>query len=227
MTDMAAGRKTGAGGPTVMPSAAVYDPELTLSTPRRVSAETGMNALAHCIEAAWSPTRSPEAEVLALAGVARIGAALPEVVEHPGDLEVRSRMLVGAVLGGRSLQNAPMGAHHGLSQLVGGRTGIPHGLANAVLLAHVMRFNAQAVPAEMARVAEALGAPGDGGGEAAAAVVDGLRQRLGLPGRLSECGVGEDDLDAVARLAEGNRNVAANPRRVGPEEARSILEAAF
>jgi maleylacetate reductase len=223
MTDEAAGRKSGAGGPTIAPAAALYDPEVTLDLPPRVSAETGMNALAHCVEAAWSPVRTPEAEAVALAGIERISAALPEVVARPGDPEARSAMLAGAVLGGRCLQNASMGVHHGLSQLVGGRSGIPHGLANAVILAHAVRFNADAVPGALARIAAALGAPG---GDAAGAV-DALRASLGLPARLAECGVTADDIEAVVRMAAANPNVRNNPKPVGEAEARAILEAAF
>lgn len=221
MTDPAAGRKSGAGGPTVAPIAAVYDPVLTLSTPPRVSAETGMNALAHCVEVVWSPHRSAEAEAVALAGAAAIVAALPAVVEDPGDLAARTDMLAAAALAGRCLQNASMGVHHGLAQLVGGRTGIAHGLANAVILAHAVRFNAVAVPEAVARIGEAIGAPDDPAGAIAALV-----ERLGLPLGLSSCGVTDDDLDAVARMAVGNHNVAANPRPVSEDDARAILAAA-
>jgi maleylacetate reductase len=221
VTDEAAGRKSGAGGPTVAPVAVVYDPEVTLSTPPRVSAETGMNALAHCVEASYSPGRTPEAEAVALAGAARIVDALPQVVERPGDLAARAAMLAGAVLGGRCLQNASMGVHHGLAQLLGGRTGMAHGLANAVLLAHAVRFNADAIPDELGRLGAALGT-GD-----VAGAIDALRQRLGLPGRLSECGVSDDDLDAVARLAASSPSVASNPKPVTSEDARAILQAAM
>src|SRR5438477_10175851 len=161
MTDPTTRRKSGGGGPTIAPVAAVYDPDLTLSTPARVSAETGMNALAHCVECAYSPARTPEAEAVALAGIRRIAAALPAVVDDPGDLTARTEMLAGAVLGGRALQNAAMGVHHGLAQLVGGRTGMAHGLANAIVLSHAMRFNAEAVPDELRRIGEALGEPDD------------------------------------------------------------------
>ena len=222
MTDENTRRKQGAGGPTTAPIAAVYDPELTLDTPANVSAETGMNALAHGVECAYSPRRTPEAEALALACVERVAMALPIVVDEPDDLGARTVMLTGAVLGGRCLQNASMGVHHGLAQLVGGRTGIPHGLANAVILAHAMRFNRDAVPAELDRIGAALGNPDD-----AAGAVDRLRERLGLPGALSECGVTPEDLDAVARMAPGNTNVQNNPRPVSEDDARSILEAAF
>src|SRR5205085_9739400 len=101
MTDPTTRRKSGGGGPTVAPVAAVYDPELTLSTPARVSAETGMNALAHCVEAAYSPVRTPEAEAIALAGAATIHRALPAVVLRPDDLDARTAMLEGSALAGR------------------------------------------------------------------------------------------------------------------------------
>jgi maleylacetate reductase len=222
MTDPSTGRKSGGGGPTIAPVAAVYDPDVTLSTPARVSAETGMNALAHCVECAYSPSRTPEAEAVALAGVGRIAAALPAVVDDPGDMAARTEMLAGAVLGGRALQNAGMGVHHGLAQLVGGRTGIAHGLANAVILSHAMEFNATAVPAELRAIGEALGEPDDPAG-----AVDRLVQRIALPTHLSDCGVTDEDLDAVVRLSQSNPNVQMNPRAVSEDDARAILEGAF
>ena len=222
MTDPATRQKQGAGGPTSAPVVALYDPELTLSTPAGVSAETGMNALAHCVEAAWSPIRTPEAEAIALAGARAIHAALPSVVDDPADLEARGAMLEGACLAGRALMNAGMGVHHGLAQLVGGRTGISHGMANAILLAHSVRFNADAVPAEVARIGVAL----DGADDPASAV-DRLRARIGLPGTWREVGVGEDDLEAVARLSQANYNVARNPRPVSEPDALGILQAAW
>jgi alcohol dehydrogenase class IV len=222
MTDEASRRKTGAGGPTIAPIAAIYDPELTLDVPVDVSAQTGMNALAHGVECAYSPARTPESEAIALAAVRRISAALPLVIDDPASLAARTAMLEGAVLGGRCLLNATMGVHHGLSQLLGGRTGIPHGLANAIVLTHAMRFNADAVPDEMARIGMALGDEFDAPG-----AVDRLRERLGLPGGLSDCGVDDDDIDAVVRQVSGNRNIAANPKPVTEDDARAILEAAF
>jgi maleylacetate reductase len=222
MTDEAARRKSGAGTASLAPVAAVYDPVLTLDTPGRVSAETGMNALAHGIECAYSATRTPEAEAVALACVERIAAALPEVVDEPGDLAARSAMLAGAVLGGRCLQNASMGVHHGLAQLLGGRTGISHGLANAVVLSHALRFNSEAIGSAAWRIGVALGDPDDPAG-----AVDRLRERVGLPGGLAQCGVSEEDIEAVARLSQGNGNVQANPRPVSEDDARAILQSAF
>jgi alcohol dehydrogenase class IV len=222
MTDPSTRQKQGAGGPTSAPLAAIYDPQLTLTTPARVSAETGMNALAHCVEAAWSPERTPEAEAIALAGAGTIHRSLPAVVADPTDVAARTDLLAGAALAGRSLLNAGMGVHHGLAQLVGGRTGIAHGLANAVLLAHCIRFNAEAVPDEVGRIGAALGSPDD-----AAGAVDSLRGSLGLPATLGEAGVDEAELEAIARLSQSNGNVARNPRPVSEEDAMSILRAAF
>lgn len=222
MTDPTTRTKTGAGGPTCAPVAAVYDPELTLSTPVEVSAQTGMNALAHCVEAAWSRRRSPEAEALALAGARRLAAALPLVVDDPDDVDVRASVLEGAVLAARSLQNATMGVHHGLAQLLGGRTGIAHGLANAVLLAHCIRFNAPVVPDAVRRIGEALGDPDD-----AAAAVERLVARLGIPSRLGDCGVTLDDVDAVARQAPSHGTVQANVAPVDENAAKGILLAAY
>lgn len=222
MSDPATGQKSGAGGPTIAPLAAIYDPELTLSTPARVSAETGMNALAHCVEVAWSPSRTPEAEAIALAGARRIVDALPRVVAEPDALTHRTDMLAGAALAGWCLQNASMGVHHGLAQMVGARSGISHGLANALILAHAVRFNAEAVPAEVAQVAEAIGASGSAADRIADLVVE-----LGLPRGLSEAGVSDEDLDAVAGSAGSNGSVRANPRPVTEADARAILRAAM
>jgi len=222
MTDPTARQKTGSGGPTITPVAVIYDPELTVSTPPRVSAETGMNALAHCVEVTYSPRRTPEAEAIGLAGARRIVRALPLVVDDPGDVDVRASMLEGAALAGRCLHNGTMGVHHGLAQLVGGRTGISHGLANAVILPHALRYNADAAPDAVARLGEAIGAPDDPAGAIAALV-----ERLGLPTRLGDCGVTLEDLDAVARSSQSNPSVRANVRPVSEDDARAILAAAY
>ncbi|MDQ6698206.1 MAG: iron-containing alcohol dehydrogenase family protein, partial [Actinomycetota bacterium] len=222
MTDPVTGQKSGAGGPTTAPLAAIYDPVLTMSTPARVSAETGMNALAHCAEVAWSPTRTPEAEAIALAGSTRIFTALPRVVADPDDVAARTDMLAAAALAGRCLQNASMGVHHGLAQLVGGRTGMPHGLANAILLAHAVRFNRDAVPVEVRRIGQAIGAPDDPAGSIAALVAE-----VGLPTRLADAGMTEEDLEAVVASAGSNQSVRSNPRAVTEADARALLSAAM
>ena len=221
ITDERTRVKSGGGGPTTAPVAAVYDPVATLSMPVDVSAETAMNALAHCVEAGYATRRSPEAEAIALAGADRIVRWLPSVVDEPDDIEARAGLLEGSALAGRALENASMGVHHGLAQLLGPRAGLSHGLANALLLPHAMRFNAEAAPVELARMGAVLGDPADPAGAVAR-----LSARVGLPARLSDVGVSEEDLDAVARLSQASVAVRANPRPVSEEDARAILTAA-
>jgi maleylacetate reductase len=222
MTDEHTKTKGGGGGPTSAPVSVVYDPVLTVDTPPRVTAETSLNALAHCVEAAYAIQRTPEAEAIALAGAARIYAALPAVMADPSDLAARTDLLAGAALAGRALHNASMGVHHGLSQQLGGRTGIPHGLANALILPHAMRFNADVVPEAMAAIGDAIGDEKD-----APSAVERLRGQVGLPSRLRDVGVTEEDLDAVARLSQSNPVVQRNPRPVSEADARAILAAAW
>jgi maleylacetate reductase len=221
MTDEATKQKTGAGGPTSAPVAVIYDPRATLDMPPDTSGETAMNALAHCVEAVYSPRRTPEAEAIALAGITRIANAAPRVVDDGDDLDARTELLAGAVLAGRCLHNAGMGIHHGLAQLIGGRSGIPHGRANAVLLAKAVAFNELAAPEAVAKIGEALGAPGDASG-----AIDRLRERLGLPDGLAKAGVSDDDIAAVAAMASQNGNVRANVRQASAEEIQALLESA-
>ena len=180
MTDERTHTKGGGGGPTTAPIAVVYDPLLTLGTPARVSAETGMNAIAHCVEVVYSPRRTPEAEAIGVGG-----HPAPRSLAACRRRRSRRRRRAHRRARGRGpgrplLENATMGVHHGLAQLVGGRTGIPHGLANAVILAHAMRFNADVAPDEMQLIGEALGDPDDAPG-----AVERLVERLGLPTRLA------------------------------------------
>lgn len=222
VTDPATRQKTGAGGPTVAPVGVVYDPVLTRSTPPEVRAGTGLNALAHCVEVAWSPTRTPEAEAVALLGAERIVGCLPPAVADPADDVASAAMLEAAFLAGRALQNGSMGVHHGLSQVLGARTGLPHGTANALLLAHSIRFNAEAVPDEVRRIGVAIGAPDDPAGRIGE-LVAGLE---GLPASLADAGISDDELDVVARLSQANGSVQNNPRPVSEADARAILAAA-
>lgn len=221
VTDPATGTKSGGVRADLAPRVVVYDPELTLTTPTRVTAETALNALAHCVEALWARDRTPEAAALAAAGATTLAEALPEVVDHPEDLAARARLLAGAAQAGRALQNAAMGVHHGLAQQVGARTGIAHGLANAVLLPHSIRFNAEGCPGALAVLARAWGTDDPAG------FVAGLLGRVGLPSRLSEVGVTGADVEAVARAAPTNRNVARNPVPVDEAGALRLLAAAL
>lgn len=222
ITDETTGRKATAGGPTSAPAAVVYDPELTLGLPAELRAGTAMVALSNGIEAAWSPGRTPESQEVAVAGVRRVLAALPGVLGAPGDAESRAKMAVAAMLAGRAVRISGHGPHHGLSQLLGGRTGIPHGTAATLLLTPVVARLAQPGSEEVAVVGSALGEPEDPAG-----ALGRLVESLGMPARLSECGVSESDLEAVARMSQGDPAVSAGPRRLGEDDALAALRAAW
>jgi maleylacetate reductase len=213
--------KSGAGGPSCTPGTVVYDPSLAVAVPVQVQLETAMNALAHGLEVLYGQRRSPEGEAVASAAVTALWDAAPRVADHPGQLGALSDLLVGAFLAGRALQNGSTGLHHGLAQLLGGRTGIRHGLANAVLLPHTIRYNAEVASAVLVPIARAVGV-GD--------LADGLGSllvRLGLPTRLRDLGVAEEDLAAVARSARTHPGVRANPRPVTEDDAQGVLLAAW
>ena len=224
LMDPVSKRKQMAGSPTCAPVLVIYDPLAPLGLDPIVSAGSGMNCLAHGIETAWARGRTPEAEAVGLACVARTVEALPAVVDDPFDIDAVAAMQAAASLGGRSLLNAMMGVHHGLAQLVGAMAGISHGLANGILLGHTVAYNAAdpLLSGSLHRIGVALGEPDDPAG-----AIHRLRERIGLPAHLRDVGVTEDHLDAVAALAPAHPLVAANPRPVSSEDARAILDAAF
>ncbi len=221
MTDPATRQKTGAGGPTTAPVVAIYDPKATLDMPPDISGETAMNALAHGVEVVYSPRRTPEAEAIGLEAIRLIASSIVAVVDDGDDLEARTTMFAGAALAGRCLQNASMGIHHGLAQMIGARSGIPHGRANAVLLSKAVAFNELAAPEAIRKIGAALGDEND-----AAGAIDRLRERLGLPAGLNAAGVSDEDIAAVAESAPQNGNVRNNVRPASAEEIQALLEAA-
>jgi len=218
MTDPVTRRTRTAGGPTLAPIAVVCDPEVASSSPRVIAA-TGMAAVAAAVEAACSPAHSPEAEAIALDCVRRATAALPGAVDDAADVEGRAALLEASVLAGRASLNAATGLQHLLGLLVAIRCGIPYGVAAAILLPHVMRFNADAVPDQHHRVGLAVGDPDDPAG-----AVQRLAERLGLPTGLLEAGVDPTELEAVASLAAADPSLRANPRPAGEADVRAILD---
>src|SRR5260370_24527870 len=122
-----------------------------------MTASTGINALAHCIEALYSITRNPLSTAAALRGVQTIYSALPRCYVYGDNLEARSEMLTGAFLAGTALAHVSMALHHGLCHVLGGTAGVPHGVANSIILPHAMRFNLDVAGPQLAQGAEALG----------------------------------------------------------------------
>ncbi|GAB4415991.1 MAG: maleylacetate reductase [Anaerolineae bacterium] len=217
----------------IAPKLVIYDPSLTLNLPPSLTAGTGINALAHCIEAVYSVTRHPLSTAAALSGIGAITRALPRCYRNGNDLAARTEMLMGAHLGGVALANVAMGLHHGLCHVLGGTAGVPHGVANAIILPHAMRFNLDATAPLLAQVAEAMGVTmptqsNNSKAEAAIQSVEDLIGQLGLPQRLREAGVLEADLPQLAQLALKSSAVQQNPKALtGAAQAEAIFRAAW
>lgn len=202
----------------VRPCTVVYDPELTLSMPAALTAASGMNALAHCVEAAYAADASPLIRIAAVEGVRALANALPRCVAHTGDAEARARALYGAWLAGMTLGNAAMGIHHKLCHVLGGAYRLPHGGLHSALLPFSADFNRSAAPDTMRRLAEALDAD-----DAPAALWD-LAGRIGAPRSLAEVGFAPDHLEKV--VATVAATPPANPRPIDAEGVRGLLRAA-
>jgi maleylacetate reductase len=227
VTDRAEGRKLVQRDPAALPKLAIYDPEITLDLPASITASTGMNALAHCVEAAYAADVNPLVPPVALEGVRRIARSLPLCVRAGDDLKAREDLLTGAYLGAFSIANASMGLHHGLCHVIGGRTGVAHGVLNAVLLPHVMRFNADATTAAMSAIAEAMNPGAQTTDMDAARETAALLASLPVPQRLRDAGVPAYALEPMAREAAASATVKSNPKPVGEAEVLELLRGAW
>ena len=221
----------------ITPRLVIYDPLLTLNLSSAMTASTGINALAHCVEALYSITRNPLSTSASLSGMRSIYAALPLCYADGNDLEARTEMLVGAFLAGSALSHVTMALHHGLCHILGGTAGIPHGVANSIILPHAMRFNLDATANQLAQAAEAMGIGRDTSGpyisdEAAAEeVVERIYEFIGqmkLPQHLRDVGVKEADLPYLAQLALQSRAVKSNPKPITDAvQIEALLQAAW
>ena len=203
----------------ILPRAVVYDPALTLSLPPAIAGPSGMNAMAHAVEALYAANANPITSIMAEEAIRALGRSLPAVVRQPDDLEVRADALYGAWLAGTCLGAVGMALHHKLAHVLGGSFDLPHAQTHTVLLPHVAAFNRDAAPDAMARIARALDA-----GDAAAGLFD-LIITIGAPTRLAELGLDEQDLDWAAELAV--QNPYYNPRPVTQDGVRALLDEAF
>ncbi len=195
----------------ITPRIVIYDPEITLTLPANQTAGTGMNALAHCFEALYSVTKNPLSSAAALAGLRAIHHALPLCLQDGTDLDARIEMLLGAHLAGSSLATVDMALHHGLCHVLGGTAGVAHGVANTIMLPHVLRFNQVAAADSLTQAAEAMGVKGVA---AALEQVEWLAGQTGLPRRLRDVGVTAEMLPQLAEMAMHSATVHKNPRPV-------------
>jgi alcohol dehydrogenase class IV len=217
--ETAGGAKRTGHDPAVLPASVVYDPELTTSLPVATSVTSGMNAMAHAVEALYAPNASPIPSLLAAESVRVLAEALPALVERPDDLDARARALYGGWLAGSCLAVTTMGLHHKLAHVLGGSFDLPHAETHTVLLPHVLAFNAPAAPEAVAVLGRALVT------DAPAKVLHALATGLGAPGSLAELVLAETDLDRAAELAiEGSY---PNPRPVTRDGVRDLLGTAL
>ena len=212
------GRKRLINDRRMLADTVIYDPVLTLDLPAEVSGPSGMNAMAHCVEALYGPNRSPVSSLMALQGIGALARALPVVVAEPHNIAARGDALYGAWISGLSL-GAGMGLHHNVAHVLGGTFGLPHALAHALLLPHTAAYNYDAVADEMMRLAAALEAE-----DAPSGLYD-LAQSLGIDMRLSALGFQENDLDEAAKIVV--EQAGANPRPVEFSGVGALLEDAL
>jgi alcohol dehydrogenase class IV len=203
----------------VLPRTVLYDPLLTLALPAKVSGPSGMNAIAHCVEALYAPDANPVTSLMAEEGIRALGRSLPVVVREPGNVDARSEALYGAWLAGTALGAVAMALHHKLCHTLGGSFNLPHAETHTIVLPHAARYNASATEQAMARIARALAVA-----DAPAALYD-LAQAVGAPLALKAIGMKESDLDRAAEFA--TQNPYQNPRPVERDAIRALLDDAF
>jgi alcohol dehydrogenase class IV len=224
--------KKGVVSPYLVPDAAFVDAELTLSVPPAVTAATGLDALTHCIEAYTNKFAHPVVDVWAIEGIRLIAQSLVEAVEQPKSIAAREKMALGSLYGGLCLGPVNTAAVHALSYPLGGWFHIPHGHANAILLPHVMRFNAVVATERYAAVAVALGAAQQSTvaatAEAGIAQLWKLIKATKLEMRLTALGIDESETARLATAGLGvTRLMNNNPRAMTQQDAEEIFHAAF
>lgn len=215
------GVKTTRSDPSILPETVVYDVDLSAGLPHDIMVTSAVNALAHAVEALYSPQVNPVVDAMALDAVEQLGTALRALGDGGAedDPEIRSRLLRGAWLAGTCLGTVGMGLHHKLCHTLGGSFDLPHAPTHAVVLPHVMAYNAAAAPEAMARIARRLGAV-----DAPTAVYD-LVVAAGGPTSLAAIGMPADGLDRAAELT--TTEPYPNPAPVTPDGVRALLEGAF
>ena len=230
-----ANEKMGVVSPVILPDVALLDPELTLGLPAHVTAATGVDAMVHAIEAyaSLSANNNPVSRALAREALVLIGGAIETAVHDGANIEARSAMLLGSMLAGQAFANSPVAAVHALAYPLGGHFHIPHGLSNALVLPHVLRFNCKTAPGAYVEIAP-LAFPalarleGQARAEAFCDALQELSRKCGLPPRLRDAGVPADVLPALARDAmKQTRLLPNNPRPVTEADALEIYRRAF
>jgi alcohol dehydrogenase len=210
--------------PRMMPRTAILDPEVTVGLPPKLTAATGMDALAHCLEAYCAPTWHPMGEGIAVEGIRLVKIALPRAYANGADLEARGMMLAAAAMGATAFQKG-LGAIHSLSHPIGAIYDTHHGLTNAVVMPYVLAFNRSTIEPKIERLAGWLGL--EGGFAGFLDWVLALRAQLGVPHTLEALGVPSDRLDELAAMAVADPTAGGNPEPLDLAGARRLFAAAY
>jgi maleylacetate reductase len=216
-------KKTGRDA-RVLPKTVIYDPQLTMTLPAKIAGPSGMNAIAHCVEALYAEDANPITSLMAEEGIRALARSLPKVVSDPADLEARAEALYGAWLAGACLGNVGMAIHHKLCHTLGGSYNLPHAETHTVILPHAVQYNRDAAKDAMARISRALAGNGAVDADPAGGLYD-LARKIGAPLSLKEIGMKADALDDAAQLAA--QNPYYNPRAIEYAAIRQLLQNAW
>ncbi|MCA0417316.1 MAG: iron-containing alcohol dehydrogenase [Proteobacteria bacterium] len=206
--------------PKFLPGVTICDPELTVGMPKAITAGTGMDAFAHCLEAYSSPFFHPMSQGIALEGMRLVKTYLPRAYADGSDIEARTQMMAAAAMGAVAFQKG-LGAIHSLSHPVGAVYHTHHGTTNAVVMPPVLRFNRPAIEEKIAAAAAYLGIAG--GFDGFYDFVMKLRADLGIPDKLGALGVGTDRIDELAEAAVADPSTGGNPVELTVDAARKLL----
>lgn len=215
-----------------LPCVSINDPELMLGIPPSITAATGMDALTHAVECYVTLAANPATDALALQAIELVDKYLARAVAYGQDLEAREGMAYASVLAGMAFNNAGLGYVHAMAHQLGGLLDMAHGVANAVLLPHVERWNLMVNPQKFARMAVALGENVDGLGKMEAAeacikAIERLSKDVGIPQGLASLGVKESDIRPMAELALQDGNAGCNPRKGTVDDIVELFKAAM
>jgi maleylacetate reductase len=212
------GIKTTLNSPQVLPEVVIYDADLTMTLPAGLSAASGMNAIAHAVEALYARDRNPLISLMALEGIAALVRALPRISVDPGDRRARADALYGAWLCGTCLGAVGMALHHKLCHTLGGTFDLPHAATHTIVLPHALAYNAPAIPDVMTQLRTVLG-------EDPASALYEFADAFGAPRALKDLGMPEQGIDEVARRALANPYW--NPRPLEFEPIQSLITRAW
>ncbi|TKA72183.1 hypothetical protein B0A49_02892 [Cryomyces minteri] len=219
--ETASGKKTTRSDPKILPGTVIYDVDLTLTLPASLSATSGVNAIAHAVEALYARNTNPVITLLALEGIRALASALPTIISDPSSQPARSSAQYGAWLCGSCLGSVGMALHHKLCHTLGGSFNLPHAETHTIVLPHALAYNAPAIPAAMEKLAAALpGSEGD-----AVKGLNVLLAKLKVKRGLKEFGMKEDDIDRAADIAVANPYW--NPRAVERDGIRELIRRAW